>query len=151
MSLGHEPRTINHSQSVLNELFDYLLKVLGLFQDFRFPPLHQPPPWGTRVDCIAFVWPNCVAGRIALHSSGQTIATRSVRLLIQPIRGFYDILVSTIYMSSFTCHTIAITHPWAGNHRFGVGWAGSIEELEDHQKLVAHVCLKQKYLCPFGL
>ena len=27
----------------------YSYQVLGIIQDFRFPPLHQPPPWGTRV------------------------------------------------------------------------------------------------------
>ena len=27
----------------------YRLQVLTIIQEFRFPPLHQPPPWGTRV------------------------------------------------------------------------------------------------------
>ena len=47
--MSHEPQTIDNL--LIIELFDYLLQVLGFFliQEFGFPPLHQPPPRGTRV------------------------------------------------------------------------------------------------------
>ena len=36
----------------------YRYYVLGIIQEYRFPPLHQPTPWGTRV--FPNVWP-CLA------------------------------------------------------------------------------------------